>query len=457
MNANRGEAPWLSSYRDHAWQPYTQMQLAPAPLLVRRASGAELLLEDGRKLIDAIGSWWVNIHGHCNPRINAAIARQLQEFEHVIYAGLVHEPALQLSARLAQLSEKRLPRCFFSDNGSTAVEVAMKMAYQSFWNRGLRERRKFVTLGGGYHGDTFGAMAVGARGVFHQAFAPLLFPVHSIPQPHVPFAFFRNEPAALQSLQPTLTALAELLQREGETICALILEPIVQGASGAFNFYPPILLRQIRELCDRHEVLLIADEVFTGCGRLGRMFAFEHAGVWPDLMALSKGLSGGYLPFAATLASEQVFAAFLSNERQNTLFHGHSMTASALGCAAALASLDLLAEGALQQSAALEAQHKRALLKLQSGAVADLIGEVRQLGSVAAVKLRIDAAYTSEFGWRFMQAAMERGALLRPLGDVIYLTPCYNISESQLGECYLIIEGILQEFLAKGIIRPSAS
>ena len=421
------------------------MKLAPKPLFIKRGSGVYLYDDNGRAIIDAIGSWWVNIHGHSNPIINTAIRNQLKELAHVIYAGLAHTPAVMLSQKLSETTGHRLNRVFFSDNGSTAVEIALKMAYQYFWNQGKTEQREFITLGGGYHGDTFGAMSVGERGVFHQAFAPLLFHSHQLPRPHCPFTILHDDTQALRQVDAVLLALKRLLTQNSKKICAVILEPIIQGASASFNFYPPVLLRKIREICDQEGVLLIADEVFTGCGRTGPFYACERAGIWPDIMTLSKGLAAGYLPFAATLATQTIYDAFYSDDRKHTLFHGHSMTGNLLGCTAALASLDLLKKNqGLQQISLLEKSHLELQQELQ-GSLKLKIHECRALGSVGVVELKGEQSYTADFGWQVMQKAISAGVLLRPLGNVIYLCPPYCITKAQLAQVYAVIEKILVE------------
>ncbi|MCR9141587.1 MAG: adenosylmethionine--8-amino-7-oxononanoate transaminase [bacterium] len=440
----------LEYHRRHAWQPFTQMKLAPDPLFIERGKGSLLYTTDGRSLIDAIGSWWVNVHGHSNPYINQAIAEQMERVEHVIYAGLSHEPATVLAKRLSASTGDRLPRAFYSDNGSTAVEIGLKMAFQYYANAGATERREFVALGDGYHGDTIGTMSVGARSVFHEMYSPLLFPCHLLPAPRAPFEVFGDDDRALEHLAPVLESLEKLLQERGDKICGLILEPIVQGASAGFNMYPPVLLKRVRELCDAHGVFWISDEVFTGCGRTGKFYASEYADVWPDIVCISKALAGGYLPFAATLATEKVYAGFYSDERRHTLFHGHSMTANPLGCAAALASLDLIEADQKQGFAGvlkIEAAHRAHLKQLLDSPIGKQIRETRCLGSIAAVELDLPANYTADFGWRLMSAAIERGALLRPLGNVVYLTPAYTIQPAELDRAYQVLQACLQELL----------
>ncbi|MCB1316802.1 MAG: adenosylmethionine--8-amino-7-oxononanoate transaminase [Leptospiraceae bacterium] len=438
----------LKWHRQHAWMPFTQMKLLPDPPLIRRGEGIYLITHDDRKIIDAIGSWWVSIFGHNHPQLKNAVKQQLDELEHVIYAGLSHAPAIRLAQRLSATTGHNLPRLFYSDNGSTAVEIGLKMAYQYYLNSGRPQKQEFVTLGGGYHGDTFGTMSVGARSVFHEAFAPLLFDVHTLPQPKVPFADFDRDYKIKEHIAPVLKAYRSLLESRGDSICALILEPLIQGASAGFNFYPPELLRELYDLSKQYDVLLIADEVFTGSGRTGKFYASEWAGIWPDIMALSKGLSGGTLPFAATLATEKIFQAFYSDDRKTTLFHGHSMTGSPPGCAAALAALNIFeTQNILERVGRLESGHRAHQKRITAGPLGARIRESRVLGSVAVLEFNLEGDYTGEFGWRVMQAALSRGALIRPLGTAVYLTPPYIITADQLAQTYEILEESVIEVL----------
>ena len=431
----------------HAWQPFTQMKLAPPPLFIERGSGARLFSMEGQGIIDAIGSWWVNIHGHAHPVLNRALQKQSEKIEHLIYAGLAHAPAVQLAQKLSKTTMDQLPRAFYSDNGSTAVEIALKMAYQYFWNQG-QKRSEFITLGGGYHGDSFGAMSVGARGIFHEAFAPLLFDCHQLPMPSCPFDRLYDERQALEAVRSVLQTLEQLVEQRSSQICALILEPIIQGASAGFNIYPPILLKKIYGICKHAGILLIADEVFTGCGRTGLFYASQMAGIWPDIMALSKGLAAGYLPFAATLASERVYKGFYSDERKHTLFHGHSMTANPLGCALALSSLNLIEKDkTLEKVLLIEKWHQSLQQELKGKALYKKIKECRFLGSVGVIELQSKNSYTADFGWRIMQRALEEGVLIRPLGNAVYFTPPYCIEEGELEEVYRLTEKVLSKEL----------
>ncbi|MBI4604920.1 MAG: adenosylmethionine--8-amino-7-oxononanoate transaminase, partial [Planctomycetes bacterium] len=311
MAERTGEPPsWIELDRLHVWHPYTQMLTAPPAVPIARAHGAWLYTAGGRRILDGISSWWVNIHGHDHPRLNRALAEQASRLAQVVFAGLTHEPAARLAAELSRRAPGRLPRVFFSDDGSTAVEVALKMAYQHWRNRGEPERRLFVALEHGYHGDTFGAMAAGGVRAFHEGFRALLFDVRR--------ARSATHPEGAPSLE-------EVLEREGRRVAAVVIEPMLQGAGGML-VWPREFLRRAADLARAHGALLIADEVLTGFGRTGRLFACEHGPVEPDILCLSKALTGGYLPLGATLATEEVYASFLSEDRSRMLFHGHSYT-----------------------------------------------------------------------------------------------------------------------------------
>lgn len=435
----------IQKYLSHVWQPFTQMKLAPQPEIIARAEGAVLFTQKGQAIIDGIGSWWVNVHGHNRAELNAALHTQLKNFEHTIFAGLSHAPGIELATELSDSTHDNLPRVFYSDNGSTAVEIALKMAYQFNYNKGETNRREFVCLKGAYHGDTIGAMSVGDRGVFHRAYEPLLFDSHVLVPPVVAFDKLLLLKEDAPEIQVALDQARQLFARHGEHICAVLVEPIVQGASAGFAMHPPAYLRALYKICKKHGSFFIADEVYTGCGRLGQMYACELADFWPDIMALSKGLSGGYLPFAATLCSEEIYQGFYSDDRMHALFHGHSMTGSALGCAVSLASMRLLRKGgAILQAAALQAKHSRYQKKITQGKLGKYIKECRSLGSLGVIELHDTGGYTSDFGWRIMGESIKRGALIRPLGSSIYLTPPYNIRDDQLEQLYGVLEEVLQ-------------
>jgi adenosylmethionine---8-amino-7-oxononanoate aminotransferase len=417
----------ISRDRASLWHPYTQARTAPQPLAITRAEGVYLYTDDGRRILDGISSWWVNIHGHSHPKLNEALAAQARELEHVVFAGCTHRPAVALAERLLQLLPKGLTRVFYSDDGSTAVEVALKLAFQYWRNRGQPQRRNFIALHHAYHGDTVGTMSVSEESAFTRAFAPLLFPVT---RAHAPYCY--RCPLGLQRAACHIDCLGDLerhLQSSGDTIAAVLLEPMLQAAGGMI-VWPAEYLAGTRRLCDQYGTLLIADEVMTGFGRTGRMFACEHAGIRPDLICLSKGLTAGYLPMGATAATEALYEAFLSEDRSQTFFHGHSYTANPLACAVGLASLDLFRENAvLDRIQALEQQLRAGLAPLRALAC---VGDVRVIGGVAIIELQSDSAgYLDQLGPRLAAAFLDRGILLRPLGNVLYFMPPYVITEEQ--------------------------
>jgi adenosylmethionine-8-amino-7-oxononanoate aminotransferase len=410
------------------WHPYTQMKIAPDPIPVVRGEGVWLYTEDGRRLFDGTSSWWVNIHGHSHPKLNEALASQARKIEHVMFAGVTHEPAVQLAERLMTILPSGLNRIFYSDNGSTAVEAALKMAYQYWQNCGKRNRRSFVALSHAYHGDTLGAMSVSGDSVFTSAFRPLLFDVQ---RAHSPYCFRCPLGLERSSCQiDCLQDLRRLLETQHDSIAAVIVEPMLQGAGGMI-VWPKEFLSGVREICDRYEVLMIADEVLTGFGRTGRMFACEHAGISPDILCMSKALTGGYLPLAVTAATEKVFAAFLSDDRSKALFHGHSYTANPLGCAVAIASLELFEEEKiLQRIRRMELQFQSRLERLRGH---PLIADVRGIGGVAIMELRSSTGgYLDDIAPKLTREFVKRGLLLRPMGNILYFMPPYVITESEV-------------------------
>jgi adenosylmethionine---8-amino-7-oxononanoate aminotransferase len=403
--------------RAHLWHPYTQHATAPTPVPIARAEGALLFEPSGRPIIDAISSWWVTLHGHAQPEIAAAIAEQARTLEQVIFAGYTHAPAAELAAGLAARLPAGLDRVFFSDNGSTAVEVAIKMALQYWVNRGT-PRTTIGALAHAYHGDTFGAMSASARSTFTDPFGPHLFHVARLGDPADGDAVL----AALDAAPP---------------LAAVIVEPLLQAAGG-MRVWPTALLRAIRE----RATLLIADEVLTGFGRTGPLFACETAGVTPDIICLSKGLTGGFLPLGATAVRDEIFQAFLSEDRRATLFHGHSYTANPIACAAGRASLALLDDASAARRSAIEAQHRRHLAALPC------VQNPRVIGTIAAFDVPTTSrGYLSPVGPRLAAFALARGVLLRPLGNVVYVLPPYCISAEQLDTVYRVIAAFLEEEL----------
>ena len=400
--------------RDHAWHPFTQQQSwrEEEPLLIERGEGSHLIDNGGTRYIDGVSSLWCNVHGHRHPGIDAAIGEQLDKVAHTTMLGLSHPAAAELAGRLAGLTPAGLSRVFYSESGSTATEIALKMAFQYQQQRGGQHRRRtsFVHLRDSYHGDTIGSVSVGGIDLFHSTYRPLLFRTHAA------------EPGDAADLERVLAV-------HEEEIAAVIVEPLVQGAAGMIT-HPPGYLRAVRELCNRFGVLLICDEVATGFGRTGKMFACEHEGVAPDLLCLAKGLTGGYLPLAATLATERIYEGFLGDpEEYRTFFHGHTYTGNPLACAAALASLE-----------AFEQERTIAALQPKIDLLWELLAEVEAMPEVSEVRGRgvmvgIDLGEHDpalRLGHQVTLEARKRGAIIRPLSDVVVLMPPLSISEAEL-------------------------
>ena len=417
------------------WHPFTQEALDPQPVHVERGEGVYLYTRDGRKLMDAISSWWVNLHGHAHPLIAEAIAEQARKLEHVIFAGFTHDAAEELAWRLRRILPQPLEHTFFSDDGSTAVEVALKIALQFWRNIGKPRKNRFVALEHAYHGDTVGAMSIGADSDFVAAFEELRFPVLRVHSAHC-FRCPVGKQRATCDID-CIGSLARLLEERHDEIAAVIVEPLLQGAGGMI-VHPVEFLERIRKLCTQYDVLLIADEVLTGFGRCGRMFACDLAGVVPDVMCLSKGLTGGFLPLAATVCTPRVYESFRSTDRSRTFFHGHSYTANPLGCAAAIASLKIFdSEPVFERIAAIEKIHsQRAPALARHAAVAD----VRMIGTVMALELKADdPGYFSVLRPALYEFYLSKGVLLRPLGNVVYILPPYVITAEQLHYVYDVI------------------
>jgi len=415
---------WLHAGLDHAWLPYTQMKTASPPFAVVATHGSRIVLADGRELIDGIASWWTACHGYNHPHIWAAVERQLKTMPHVMFGGLVHEQALTLAQRLAELAAPAdLGHVFFSESGSVAVEVALKMAVQYWRNRGVPERTRIVSFTGGYHGDTTGAMAVSdPDGSMHAAFRGLL------PQ---------QITLDLPTDEASERAFAALLAQRAGEIAAIIVEPLVQGAGG-MRFHAPQVLRTLRDAADRHDILLIFDEIFTGFGRTGALFAFQSAGVVPDILTVGKALTGGTLPLAATLASQKVFQAFWSDDPAHALMHGPTFMANALACAAANASIDLFArEPRLEQVAKISGVLSRDLAGCRG---APGVKDVRVLGAIGVVELeRIDDLNA------LRQRFVKEGVFIRPFGSVVYLTPAFTIEPDELAKLTAAVIRVIAE------------
>jgi len=406
------------------WHPFTQHGLREPIPLVERAEGAALFTADGARVIDAISSWWVTTHGHCHPRIMAAIAEQAQKLDQIIFAGWTHEPAEALARGLRAIMPESLTRVFFSDSGSTAVEVSLKMALGYWAGRG-EPRHRIVVMEHSYHGDTIGAMSVGARGVFNRTYEPLLFDVVRIPFP------------AAGAEQATLDALERAC---ADDAAALIVEPLVLGAGGML-MYPPHVLAQMRSICAAHGVLFIADEVMTGWGRTGTLLACEQAGIVPDILCLSKGLTGGSVPLAVTMASEAIFAAHYSDDRARMFFHSSSYTANPLACAAANANLAVWREeDVLGRVADLARRQGERLAAL---AAAHALANPRQCGTITAFEIGGGTGYMADIAPRLMAHFREQGVLLRPMGNTVYVMPPYCIEDGDLDRVYAAIASAL--------------
>lgn len=429
------------------WHPCTQMKdHETLPLIpIKRGEGVWLEDFDGNRYIDAVSSWWVNLFGHANPRINQAIKQQVDQLEHVILAGFSHEPVIELAEKLVALTPHSLSRVFFTDNGSSGIEAALKMSFHYWQNMGKPGKRRFVTLGNSYHGETLAALAVGDVDLYKSTYKPLLMDVITVPSPD---CFYREAGESWEAYsRRQFDAMKKVLAENHEDICAVIVEPLVQCA-GNMRMYHPIYLKLLREACDRYGVHLIADEIAVGFGRTGTLFACEQAGIAPDFMALSKGLTGGYLPLCAVLTTDKIYQAFYDNyDTLRAFLHSHSYTGNPLACAAANATLDIFSdEDVLGRN--------RELAEHMAAALAPLtdhphVAEVRQTGMIAAVEMVRDRASRTPYDWRerrglrVYQHALTRQALLRPLGSVTYFMPPYIITPEQIDHLALVArEGI---------------
>ncbi|MEX0734198.1 MAG: adenosylmethionine--8-amino-7-oxononanoate transaminase [Steroidobacteraceae bacterium] len=434
------------------WHPCTQMQdHERLPLIpIARGEGVWLYDFEGRRYLDGISSWWVNLFGHANPRINAAVHEQLERLEHVLLAGFTHEPALALAESLVRLVPAGLTRCFYADNGSAAVEVAVKMSFHYWQNLGRPRKRRFVTLSNSYHGETLGALAVGDVELYKKVYQPLLMDVITVPSPD---CHLREPGESWETHSRRLFGEMErTLAAKADEIAAVIVEPLVQCA-GSMRMYHPVYLAMLREACDRHGVLLIADEIAVGFGRTGTLFACEQAGIRPDFLCLSKGLTGGYLPLSAVLTTEPVYQAFYDDYTKLTAFlHSHSYTGNPLACAAALATLAIFRDdGVIERNRALSGRLAEATAPLADH---PQVAEVRQTGMIAAIEFVKDKAKGERFDWRERRGlrayeySLAQGALLRPIGNVIYLMPPYVIEPEQIDWLAEIARGAVDEACA---------
>jgi adenosylmethionine-8-amino-7-oxononanoate aminotransferase len=411
--------------KDHEWLP-----LIP----IKSAQGVWLEDFEGNRYLDAISSWWVNLFGHCNPRINQRIKSQLDQLEHVLLAGFTHEPVVTLSEQLQQVTPPGLNHCFYADNGSSAIEVALKMSFHYWRNQGRKQKTRFISLSNSYHGETLGALAAGDVALYKETYQPLLMNVITVPSPD---CYHRESGESCVSYSTRMFAhMRATLEQHADEVCAVLVEPLVQCA-GNMRMYDPVYLQLLREACDEFNVHLIADEIAVGFGRTGTLFACEQANITPDFMCLSKGLTGGYLPLSVTLTTDDIYATFYADYQQLSAFlHSHSYTGNPLGCAAALATLDIF-----QQDAVIE--RNKILSQTMADATRQLqdhphVAEVRQTGMILAIEMVQDKATRTPWPWqerrglRVYQHGLQNGVLLRPLGNVIYFMPPYVISPQEI-------------------------
>ncbi len=423
--------------RRAVWRPYTSSEDHERidPLVIVSADGPYLVDADGRRYLDGSGSWWCNNLGHGHPRLRAALARQAEQLMHCTFAGVTHEPAARLAAELLDVAPEGLARVFFSDDGSTSVEVALKMAFQYWQQNGRPERTRFLVLPGAYHGDTFGSMSVSAVDAFSGVFRPLLFETERLPEPD----------DADDAFDAVADAVERRLAEDGDRIAALVVEPLVQGAAG-MRTYPPAVLRRFRDAATRADTFLVCDEVFTGFGRTGTFWASSQAGITPDLLCTSKGLTGGTLPFAATLATARIYDGFRGDKRR-ALMHGHTFCGNPLGAALAREVLAIF-----RDERVLDGVPPRA--RRIAEAFADLgtipgVRRTRALGMVAAADLEGEAGYFGALGWAVHEEAKKRGAHLRPLGNTIYIVPPLNVPEADLEALHAIVRDAVRAALAR--------
>lgn len=449
---NTNNRDWLARSQAAVWHPCTQMQHhaqpgSPAylPLVpIARGEGPWLFDFDGQRYLDGISSWWTNVFGHANPRINAALKEQLETLEHVMLAGFTHQPVVELSERLSALTGGALGHAFYASDGASATEIALKMSFHYWRNVGRPEKAEFLCLAGSYHGETVGALAVTDVAIFKDAYAPLVRAATVIPSPDFRLGEDGETPADVA--RRAAAALANHLEQHGERIAALIVEPLVQGAAG-MAMYDPEYLRLARQLCDRHEVHLICDEIAVGCGRTGTFFAHEQAvidgkPIRPDLMCLSKGISGGYLPLSIVLSSDTIYGAFLDDSVARAFLHSHSYTGNPLACRAALATLDIFEQDDVIAANRLKA--RRIGETLAPLADHPQVSHLRQRGMIAAFDVASDDPH---FSRKFYRAALDREALIRPIGNTVYLMPPYIVGDDDIAHLARAAQGALEEAL----------
>jgi adenosylmethionine-8-amino-7-oxononanoate aminotransferase len=428
----------LTKEKSPVWHPFTQMKTAAPPLMVKGGDGVYLQLEDGRRIIDCISSWWVNIHGHSNEKIARAIYDQALTLEHVIFAGFTHEPAEKLAKRLLTHLPNSLSKIFYSDNGSTAVEVALKMAIQ-YWHNSGQARTRLIAFDGGYHGDTLGSMSVGRTAPFWEPFKSMMCAVDTVPFPTT----WDADTQAEEREQESINCLRQLVEANPSTYAAIIIEPLIQGAGG-MKFCRPEFLQKLQEAAHELDVLLIYDEVMTGFGRTGDWFACVKSQTTPDIVCLSKGITGGFLPLAVTVTSDKIFNGFYSDDVSKTFFHGHSYTANPLACAAALASMDILEQ---TTTSFLDAEKLNREIAAEYLGSQKLIEHMRFCGTITAFEVTTSDGnnYFDQIGAVMRQKFLERGFLIRPLGNTLYLMPPYCLTNEQRLEIFASIADVIRE------------
>ena len=435
--------------KKYLWHPFTQMKewAEETPVIITEGRGSFVKDVFGRWYLDGVSSLWVTVHGHGKKEISNAIKEQIDKISHSTLLGLTHPPAAMLAERLVKITPKGLSRVFYSDDGSTAVEIGLKMAFQYWQHMGFRRKMRFLSLNNAYHGDTIGAVSVGGIDIFHKIFSPLLFKSYKAPSPYCYRCELGKKHSSCRLF--CLKEMEKIMRKHHKEIAGLIIEPVVQGAGGMI-VSPPGYLRGVRNLCSKYNILLIADEVATGFGRTGKMFACEHEGVNPDILCLAKGITGGYLPLAATLATEKIYMVFLGESRDlKTFFHGHTYTGNQLACAAAAANLEVFKK----EKTVKKMQEKIELLKKKLAKIADLpnVGDVRHMGFMVGIELvenkKTKKPYplAKKIGWKACCSAREKGLIIRPLGNIVVLMPPLNISLLELKRLLQITEEAIKE------------
>ncbi|MDD3150580.1 MAG: adenosylmethionine--8-amino-7-oxononanoate transaminase [Candidatus Gastranaerophilales bacterium] len=433
------------------WHPFTQMKDYETEdiIIIEKGKGIYIWDTDGNKYIDSVSSWWVNTLGHSNDRLNKALAAQAEKIEHVIFAGFSHEPAIELAEKLVELTPKELTKVFYSDNGSTAVEVAMKMAYQYWYIKGYPEKSKFIALKNSYHGDTLGAVSVGGVDLFHKIYKPLLAEIH---QAVSPYCYRCPMGKCKESCNiECANSVDEILKEYKDEIAGIIIEPLNQAAGG-MRIYPPEYMVKIRELCDKYNVLFIDDEVAMGFGRTGKFFAFEHANVVPDIICIAKGITAGYLPLAVTMTNDEIFNTFYDDyETCKTFYHGHSFTANPLAASVAVENLKILEEEKILEKN--QPKIKKLTECLEKFRNLSYVGDIRQLGMIGVIELvknkltKESFSFEERIGRKIYLAGLKRGAIFRPIGDSLYFMPPYVITEEEIDLLTDIALASLQEVL----------